>query len=118
MFVALLSTETQTDKADHPNAGFLVGELFGSGFLSCAFRSFERETYVDKVMELFAQRPHYFLALDLAVGFCDSLEKLGRVCRSVAEVEYLALMRKIASSVVTDMAESKHIFALVICFVG
>ncbi|KAJ4182791.1 hypothetical protein NW767_013756 [Fusarium falciforme] len=74
--------------------------------------TFEREWYVERAVELVTPEAHHFHDRGLADGFCASLEQLGRLFQSVAEVEYLALMRRIASSVGGDLAESyrQHTF--------
>lgn len=87
-------------------AGFLVGPMIGEEFRSSVFHTFEREWYVERAVELVTLEAHHFNDRGLADGFCASLEQLGRLFQSVAEVEYLALMRRIALSVGGDLAES------------
>ena len=79
----------------------------GDEFRSSAFRTFERESYVERAGEVVTREPHHFRDGDLVDGFCASLERLGRMCQSVAEVQYLAMMRQIARSFNTDVTESK-----------
>lgn len=86
--------------------GFLVGPMIGEEFRSSVFQTFEREWYVERAVELVTPEAHHFHDRGLADGFCASLEQLGRLFQSVAEVEYLALMRRIALSVGGDLAES------------
>ncbi|KAH7203069.1 uncharacterized protein BKA55DRAFT_531232 [Fusarium redolens] len=91
---------------------FLVGPMIGEEFRSSVFQTIEREWYVERAVELVTPEAHHFHERGLADGFCASLEQLGRLLQSVAEVEYLALMRRIASSVGDDLAESyrQHTF--------
>ncbi|KAH6867613.1 C6 transcription factor [Thelonectria olida] len=91
---------------------FLMGPMIGEEFRSSVFQTFEREWYVERAVELVTPEAHHFHDRGLADGFCASLEQLGRLFQSVAEVEYLALMRRIASSVGGDLAESyrQHTF--------
>ncbi|KAJ6437683.1 C6 transcription factor [Purpureocillium lavendulum] len=91
---------------------FLVGSLVGDEFRTSTFRTFERESYVERAVEIVSREPHHFLDSDLVNGFSASLERLGRTCQSVAELHYLATMRRIALAFNTDLTDSyrQHTF--------
>ena len=39
---------------------------------------------------------------DSAQGFCDSVKRIGSLCRSVQDLEYIALMQRIVTQALTD----------------
>ena len=88
--------------------GFLLGSTIEANMDVSAFKSFERGAYIESAVQLVAaDGAHELLDHDFASRFCASLEQLGPLCQSVAEVGYLAIMRNTASSLLSDVFESK-----------
>lgn len=62
------------------------------------FRTFEKEAYLGKLMELVPlDKPIPYFNEEAIRGFMGSLENLGPLCRSIEELQYLAIMRSIAT---------------------
>lgn len=73
------------------------------------FKTFGREEYVKKISELVAQdNSDELLSRVVAQEYCNSLRRLGSLCRSVGEVQYVAHMEKIAILAVENHAESMY----------
>lgn len=82
-----------------PFAGQLVGTHATGRYSLSRFRTFEKELYLQKLTELVPlDRPIPHFDEDAIRGFLGSLEKLGPMCRSIEELQYLAIMRSIATS--------------------
>ncbi|RGP69351.1 c6 transcription factor [Fusarium sporotrichioides] len=87
---------------------WLVGTQPSVNLDNTIFKTFGRVSYVDKIQAIVHkedQTSHY-LDKFIAEGFCQSVQKLGPLCHSVAELQYLAHMQKIATLASTNPAES------------
>ncbi|KAF4446529.1 Sterol uptake control protein 2 [Fusarium austroafricanum] len=74
------------------------------------FKTFGRVSYLERVKELIQvdEASNYYLDKMIAEGFCQSVQRLGPLCYSVAELQYIAHMQRIATLASTNPAESYH----------
>lgn len=72
------------------------------------FKTFGRVSYLDKIKAIVHEddQSNHYLDKLIAEGFCQSVQKLGPLCHSVPELQYLAHMQKIATLASTNPAES------------
>ncbi|RGP63483.1 sterol uptake control 2 [Fusarium longipes] len=72
------------------------------------FKTFGRVSYLDKIKAIVQEEKQKDRYLDkfIAEGFCQSVQKLGPLCRSIPELQYLAHMQRIATLASTNPAES------------
>ncbi|KAM0218421.1 hypothetical protein ACHAPQ_011247 [Fusarium lateritium] len=72
------------------------------------FKTFGRLSYLERIKAIVKENDETNRYLDkfIAEGFCQSVMKLGPLCHSVAELQYLTHMQKIATLASTDPAES------------
>jgi hypothetical protein len=75
-------------------------------------------SYLEKVKAIVQEddRKNHYLDKFIAEGFCQSVQKLGPLCHSVAELQYLAHMQRIATLASTNPAESKNILSSLILY--
>lgn len=66
------------------------------------FKTFARALYVAKVHELRSDGPASHLNSTIVQGFQSSLKRLAPLCQSVPELEYLALMQRIATTAASN----------------
>lgn len=72
------------------------------------FRTFEKELYLEKLMEVVPlDRPIPHFDEGAIRGFMGSLETLGPLCRSIEELQYLAIMRSIATQALQSPVNGK-----------
>ena len=91
--------------------GFIIGSSLIPDFEVSTFRTFARESYVQRVQEIVnAETPNQALGRAVASGFSASLKRLAPLCKSVAELEYLARLQRIVTSAATNPAECKKSF--------
>jgi len=89
--------------------GFIIGSSLIPDFEVSTFRTFARESYVQRVQEIVnAETPNQALGRAVASGFSASLKRLAPLCKSVAELEYLARLQRIVTSAATNPAECYH----------
>lgn len=63
---------------------------------------------MQKVQEIVnAEVPNKALGSAVASGFCASLKRLGPLCQSVPELEYLVRLQRIVTSAATNTADCK-----------
>lgn len=74
------------------------------------FRTFGRVSYLEKIKAIVHEddRSNHYLDKVIAEGFCQSVHKLGPLCHSVGELQYLAQMQRIATLASTNPAESEN----------
>ncbi|OBS19597.1 hypothetical protein FPOA_11322 [Fusarium poae] len=87
---------------------WLVGTQPSVNLDHTIFKTFGRVSYLDKIKAIvheYDQTNHY-LDKVIAEGFCQSVQKLGPLSSSVAELQYLAHMQNIATLASTNPAES------------
>ncbi|EXK33360.1 hypothetical protein FOXG_06157 [Fusarium oxysporum f. sp. lycopersici 4287] len=74
------------------------------------FKTFGRVSYLERIKALIqdGHETNHYLDKVIAEGFCQSVQKLGPLCHSVAELKYLAHMQRIATLASTNPAESYH----------
>ncbi|KHO11766.1 hypothetical protein MAA_10710 [Metarhizium robertsii ARSEF 23] len=86
---------------------FLVGTHVVPDLENSAFKTFERDVYVEKASSVAASDNHWLPLLDnsIANGFCTSLEQLGPLCHSVIDIEHIAMMRRIVISATNNIHE-------------
>lgn len=79
------------------------------------FRTFEREIYINYLHQMIPKDSAFpCFGPDSAQGFCDSVKRIGPLCRSIQDLEYIALMQRIATEALTDPVRGKiHPFWLV-----
>lgn len=72
-----------------------------------AFKTFERDIYVEKASSVATSDNQWLPLLDksIANGFCTSLEQLGPLCHSVIDIEHIAMMRRIVISATNNIHE-------------
>ncbi|KAH7197983.1 uncharacterized protein B0J16DRAFT_31766 [Fusarium flagelliforme] len=72
------------------------------------FKTFGRVSYLEKIKAIVHEddRSNHYLDKVIADGFCQSVQKLGPLCHSVGELQYLAQMQRIATLASTNPAES------------
>ncbi|PTD01867.1 hypothetical protein HYE67_005931 [Fusarium culmorum] len=72
------------------------------------FKTFGRVSYLDKIKAIVREddQSNHYLDKVIAEGFCQSVQRLGPLCHSVAELQYLAHMQKIATLASANPAES------------
>ncbi|KAL6923399.1 hypothetical protein FSST1_000673 [Fusarium sambucinum] len=72
------------------------------------FKTFGRVSYLDKIKAIVHEdsQTNHYLDKVIAEGFCQSVQKLGPLCHSVAELQYLGHMQRIATLASTNPAES------------
>ncbi|KAF4334166.1 c6 transcription factor [Fusarium beomiforme] len=77
------------------------------------FKTFGRLSYVERVKALIQDDldTSHYLDKFIAKGFCQSVQKLGPLCQSVTEIQYLGHMQRIATLASTNPTESYHEFA-------
>ncbi|KAK5987910.1 Sterol uptake control protein 2 [Cladobotryum mycophilum] len=86
---------------------YLVGLHAMSNYEMSVFKSFERQFYVAKVMELVEiDETNSYLDQLISDQFCVSAKRLAPLCGSIVEIEYLAMMQRIVSTAVIDPANS------------
>lgn len=83
--------------------GYLVGIYALADFDDSLFRTFERELYLKSVTRLIkpAVLTESFNRTTLE-GLCGSLTKLGRLCKSVQDLEYLGLLQRVVIGTLND----------------
>ncbi|KAM5348779.1 hypothetical protein ACJ41O_008602 [Fusarium nematophilum] len=86
---------------------WLVGTHSVGDLERTIFKTFARASYLEKIRELVKEdeSDHYLDAL-VSEEFCASTRRLAPLCKSVAELRYLAHMQRIAALASTDPAES------------
>ncbi|KAK2594051.1 hypothetical protein QQS21_008236 [Conoideocrella luteorostrata] len=86
---------------------FLVGTYIVPDLDNSAFKTFERDLYIEKASAVAALDENRLPLLDeiVADGFRASLEELGPLCNSVVEIEHLAMMRKVITSATNSLYE-------------
>ncbi|KAG8426140.1 hypothetical protein J3459_008401 [Metarhizium acridum] len=86
---------------------FLVGTHVVPDLENSAFKTFERDVYVEKASSVAAADDQWLPLLDesIANGFCTSLEQLGPLCHSVIDIEHIAMMRRIVTSATNNIYE-------------
>lgn len=89
--------------------GWLVGTQSSVDLDHTIFKTFGRVSYLERIKAIFQEddRSNHYLDKLVAEGFCKSVQKLGPLCHSVAELQYLAHMQKIATLASTNPTESK-----------
>ncbi|KAJ4150205.1 hypothetical protein LMH87_010964 [Akanthomyces muscarius] len=76
----------------------LIGTHASGQYASSRFAEFEKELYLNKLMKVVPlDRPIPHFDEEAIGGFLGSLENLGPLCRSIEELQYLAIMRSIAT---------------------
>ncbi|WXC64097.1 hypothetical protein SNK03_009899 [Fusarium graminearum] len=87
---------------------WLVGTQPSVNLDSTIFKTFGRVSYLDKIKAIVREddQSNHYLDRAIAEGFCQSVQRLGSLCRSVPELQYLAHMQKIAILASTNPAES------------
>ncbi|KPM36641.1 T-complex protein 1 subunit epsilon [Neonectria ditissima] len=86
---------------------FLIGNHTLSNLEKSIFKSFARDTYIDKLQEVVRDSTtDRHLDSVVAKEFCVSTGQIRHLCKSVPELQYLAHMQKIASLAYTDPTES------------
>ncbi|ESU16055.1 hypothetical protein FGSG_09464 [Fusarium graminearum PH-1] len=87
---------------------WLVGTQPSVNLDSTIFKTFGRVSYLDKIKAIVREddQSNHYLDRAIAKGFCQSVQRLGSLCRSVPELQYLAHMQKIAILASTNPAES------------
>ncbi|TQV98135.1 hypothetical protein V2A60_006182 [Cordyceps javanica] len=76
----------------------LIGTHAMGQYSLSRFRTFEKELYLRKLTEVVPlDRPIPFFDAEAIRGFMGSLENLGPLCRSIEELQYLSIMRSIAT---------------------
>ncbi|KAJ6788352.1 hypothetical protein PWT90_07292 [Aphanocladium album] len=81
----------------------LIGTHASGQYSLSRFRTFEKEAYLEKLIELVPlDRPIPYFGVEAIRGFMGSLEKLGPLCRSIEELQYLSIMRSIATQALQD----------------
>ncbi|CAJ0548754.1 Ff.00g023670.m01.CDS01 [Fusarium sp. VM40] len=72
------------------------------------FKTFGRLSYVERIKAIVNENDETNRSLDnfIAEGFCQSIKKLRPLCHSVAELQYLTHMQKVATLASTNPAES------------
>lgn len=87
--------------------GFLVGTHVITDLENSAFKTFERDVYIEKATAVAAADEQQLDLLDesIADAYCASLERLGPLCHSVFEIEHLAMMRRVVTSATTNLYE-------------
>lgn len=88
--------------------GWLVGTQPHVDLDHTIFKTFGRLSYVERIKAIVNEDDETNRHLDkfIAEGFCQSINKLSPLCHSVAELQYLTHMQKIATLASTDSAES------------
>lgn len=72
------------------------------------FRPLAKETFVEIARKIVnVDDSTYQLHAAFAGEFLGSLTRLGHLCKSTAELKYMATMNRIASSAVTDPVDSE-----------
>ncbi|KAK7221034.1 hypothetical protein V2G26_009037 [Clonostachys chloroleuca] len=108
-FQAAYMADGLTDFLTLVRGCFVVGNTLLPSFEDSAFKTFARATYVEKLRKLIGSSGEAeSLDATVAEEFCDSLKRLAPICRSVPELQYLAMMQRIANFAVTNPAESYH----------
>ncbi|CAM1506376.1 Fc.00g060170.m01.CDS01 [Cosmosporella sp. VM-42] len=87
---------------------FLIGTHRMPDMDSSTFKTFARPAYVAKIRELITihEIPIEYLDTLIVDEFCASTRRLGPLCKSIPELEYLAHMQRIAGLALTDPGES------------
>ncbi|KAF5023162.1 hypothetical protein F66182_4776 [Fusarium sp. NRRL 66182] len=87
---------------------WLVGTHSLGDMEQTMFKTFGRVNYLEKIKAIVHQdgEPNYHLDKSIAEGFCGSVQRLGPLCQSVAELKYLAHMQRIATLASTNPPES------------
>ncbi|CEJ83123.1 hypothetical protein VHEMI03146 [[Torrubiella] hemipterigena] len=81
----------------------LVGVHAMADFDNSLFRTFEREYYVKSASHL--MKPTNAFARfgpEMVRGFCESAKKMAPLCTSVQDLEYLALLQRVATATVDN----------------
>ncbi|VUC33608.1 unnamed protein product, partial [Clonostachys rosea] len=108
-FQAAYMADGLTDFLTLVRGCFVVGNTLLPNFEDSAFKTFARAAYVEQVRKLIGNSGEAeSLDATVAEEFCNSLKQLAPICRSVPELEYLAMMQRIANFAVTNPAESYH----------
>ncbi|KAM3562961.1 hypothetical protein MY1884_001506 [Beauveria asiatica] len=77
----------------------LIGTHAMGQYESSRFRTFEKELYLRRLTEVVPlDKPIPYFDAEAIRGFMGSLENLGPLCRSIEELQYLSIMRSIATS--------------------
>lgn len=97
------------------NVGHLVGYNLLGNFDDSRFRTFEREIYINYLHQMIPKDSAFpCFGPENAQAFCDSIKRIGPLCRSVQDLEYIALMQRIATQALTDPVRGKiHPWCLV-----
>lgn len=87
---------------------WLVGTQPSVNLDSTIFKTFGRVSYLDKIKAIVREddQSNHYLDRAIAEGFCQSVQRLGSLCRSVPELQYLAHMQKITILASTNPAKS------------
>jgi hypothetical protein len=88
--------------------GWLVGTQPHVDLDHTIFKTFGRLSYLERIKAIVNENDETNRHLDnfIAEGFCQSIKKLSPLCHSVAELQYLTHMQKIATLASTNPAES------------
>ncbi|KAK7433161.1 hypothetical protein QQZ08_000092 [Neonectria magnoliae] len=82
---------------------FLIGNQTMSNLENSIFKSFARDSYIDKLQEIVTNTASdRNLDAIVADEFCISIGRIRHLCKSVPELQYVAHMQTIASLAATD----------------
>lgn len=79
-----------------------------SDFASSRFRAVGRDVYIEDVRGMIP--PMYIFSNfgpETVKGFCDNVRNLAPICRKVSDLEFLALMKRVAKNTLIDAVDSK-----------
>lgn len=89
--------------------GFIVGLTVIPEMDVSAFKAFARVPYVAKIHELIGSDGSVsYLNGAIVQGFCSSLKRLSPLCKTVAELEYMSMMQRIAGIAASNPVEGKY----------
>lgn len=72
-------------------------------FDNSLFRTFEREYYVKSASDLMKPTDAFAkFGPEMVRGFCESARKIAPLCTSVQDLEYLALLQRVATATVDN----------------
>jgi hypothetical protein len=92
-----------------PYPGFIVGLTVVPEMDVSLFKAFARVPYVAKIHELIgSDRSVSYLNGAIVQGFCSSLKQLAPLCKTVAELEYMSMMQRIADIAASNPVEGKY----------